>query len=216
MICLALLLINTNYIFAQVLKTYNSTLFDINFEYPSDWYIPPYFLLDNSSLVNEPNDERNLFLSDPRIEDLGLMSYALIAQLCPSSSSNVIAKGDCLQNDKDSDIILVEQYYLGRFDSSPSLEEYTDDSIKRIKEDFANVTITSSRSASLAGLPAHQVEYIFKDGDMERKRIEIWTNQYRSGYNIVYIPASLGQQGFSDEVQQIIKSFEINKERYYS
>ncbi len=165
--------------------------------------------------MNEPNDERNLFLSDPRIIDLGLMSHALVAQLCPSSP-NVMSNGDCLQNGKDSDIVLVEQYYLGGFNSSPSLEEYTDYNIKRIKEDFANVTITSSRSANLTDLPAHQVEYIFKDGDTEKKRIEIWTNQNRSGYNIAYIPASLGQHGFPDEVQQIIKSFEINKARYYS
>ncbi len=165
--------------------------------------------------MNEPNDERNLFLSDPRIIDLGLMSHALAAQLCPSSP-NVMSNGDCLQNGKDSDIVLVEQYYLGGFNSSPSLEEYTDYNIKRIKEDFANVTITSSRSANLTDLPAHQVEYIFKDGDTEKKRIEIWTNQNRSGYNIAYIPASLGQHGFPDEVQQIIKSFEINKARYYS
>lgn len=59
MICLTLLLINVNNIFAQVLKTYNSALFDINFEYPSDWCIPPSFLADNSSLMGEPNDERN-------------------------------------------------------------------------------------------------------------------------------------------------------------
>lgn len=112
--------------------------------------------------------------------------------------------------------MLVEQYCLGSLDSSPSLEEYTDYDINRIKEDLANVTVTSSKSASLAGLPAHQVEYIFKDGDTERKRIDIWTNQNRSGYNIAYIPASPGQQGFPDEVQHIIKSFEINKARYYS
>ncbi|MDP8906861.1 MAG: hypothetical protein M3M88_05015 [Thermoproteota archaeon] len=208
-------MINANYIFAQVPKTYNSTLFDISFEYPSDWYVPPSLLADNSSLINEPNDERNLFLSDPRIIDLGLMSYAQIAQICPSSP-NVTANGNCLQSGKDGDTVLVEQYYLGGFNSSPSLEEYTDYNIKRIKEDFANFTITSSSSANFAGLPAHQVEYMFKDGDTERKRIEIWTNQNRSGYNIAYIPASPGQQGFSDEVQQIIKSFKINKERYYS
>lgn len=216
MIFLTLLLINTNYIFAQAPKTYSSTLFDISFQYPSNWYIPPSLLADNSSFIDEPNDERDLFLTDPRIKDIGLMSYALIAQLCPSSP-NVIESGDCLQNNKDSyDIILIEQYYLGEFDSAPSLEEYTDDNIKRIKEDFGNVTITSSKAANLSGLPAHQVEYMFKEGDMEKKRIEIWTNQNRSGYNIVYIPAAVEQQGFSDDVQQIIKSFEINKKRYYS
>ena len=215
MICLTLLLINVNNIFAQVPISYNSTLFDINFEYPSDWFVPPSFLADNYSLVDEPNDERNLFLSDPRIIDLGLMSFAQIAQVCPSSP-NVTANGDCLQSGKDGDIVLVEQYYLGGFNSSPSLEEYTDYNIDRIKEDFANFNITSSSSANLSGLPAHQVEYIFKDGDTERKRIEIWTNQNRSGYNIAYIPASPGQQGFPDEVQQIIKSFDINKARYYS
>ena len=215
MISLTLLLLNVNSVLAQVLKTYNSTLFDISFEYPSDWYIPPPFLVDNSSLVNGPDDERNLFLSDQRIIDLGLTSYALVAQLC-TSSPMVMANGDCLQNGKDSDIVLVEQYYLVGSSLRPSLEEYTDYNIKRIKEDVANVTITSSILANLSGLPAHQVEYIFKDGDTEKKRIEIWTNQNRSGYNIAYVPASPGQQGFSDEVQQIIRSFEVNKARYYS
>ncbi|MBW4623863.1 MAG: protein kinase [Cyanosarcina radialis HA8281-LM2] len=94
--------------------------------------------------------------------------------------------------------------------SKMTLPEYTTSRINEIIQNLPGARIIDSRPTKLADLPAHEVVYSGKEGQIMLTRKAIWMLKDRQAYILTYTAQESQYEEFLSTAQKTIDSFEIN------
>ena len=180
---------DSNTTYTNNFKTYDSPLYGISIQYPSDW-------------IND-DDTENRFTPDNRV------GFDIIVEFCPSSYASSSGIGRCLASSHYTFSVDVSHLPAGT-----SLNEFTTERILTHKlVDFTGFKIIESNSnITVSDNPAYKVVYRIKppDGDY-LKKMEIWTIKNDKAYILEYTSKATGYLNNLPVVQKMIDSFKINQ-----
>jgi PsbP-like protein len=94
--------------------------------------------------------------------------------------------------------------------SNKLLDEFTPAQISSYKLGFTDFKLIGSNATLLGGNPADKIEYTYRCGDNECKRIEVWTIKDDKVYSIVHLMIGAGRHSYYlPIIQKMIDSFQI-------
>ena len=92
-----------------------------------------------------------------------------------------------------------------------SLAEYSNSSVREIKNFLKNAKIIESSSTTLANRPGHMVVYSGKDSQSNlNEHLEVWTLKNNKAYVISYAAKPGEYEKYLNTARAMIKSFEVN------
>ena len=90
-----------------------------------------------------------------------------------------------------------------------TLDEFTKLSKQEIPKLDKNTKITEEGASTLAGKNGYKVVYRAKEGNLELKKMEVWTMKNNKAYSITYVAEAGKYEQFLPIVDKVIKSLEV-------
>ena len=94
--------------------------------------------------------------------------------------------------------------------SNTTLDQYTEGVLAQYNNLSGVITITKSEPSTLAGNPAHAIEYLDNSQDQPIKKVQVWTIVGDRVYVVTYAADEAEFPQYSADVQAIIQSLQIN------
>ena len=94
-------------------------------------------------------------------------------------------------------------------ESGTSLEKYSEDALKQIREQIADVAIVETSLWTLKGQPAFRVTFTGRMGTLRMKWMQVWTLKDSRAYILTYSSEEAHYEREIDAVESAIKSFEF-------
>jgi hypothetical protein len=94
--------------------------------------------------------------------------------------------------------------------SNTTLDQYTEGVLAQYNNLSGVITITKSEPSTLAGNPAHAIEYLDNSQDQPIKKVQVWTIVGDRVYVVTYAADEAEFPQYSADVRAIIQSLQIN------
>ncbi|WP_293128166.1 serine/threonine-protein kinase [Microcoleus sp. bin38.metabat.b11b12b14.051] len=110
---------------------------------------------------------------------------------------------------KDGDRFQEQVTVMVERSSNKTLDDYTKSSKQEILKLDKNAKIVEDRESTLAEQSGHRVVYTTKQGDLDLKKLQVWTLKHDRAYLITYQAEAGKYEEFLPVVEKMIKSVEV-------
>ncbi len=93
--------------------------------------------------------------------------------------------------------------------SSVDLEFYTDRTLDKLKNFISDMKVEESVSAKLGSEPAHRIIYTGTQSGVHARFLQVWALHSGTAYVVTYTGSIDGFDGFKDEADRMLDSFEF-------
>jgi serine/threonine-protein kinase len=94
--------------------------------------------------------------------------------------------------------------------SNTTLGQYTEGALAQYNNVSGIITITASEPTTLAGNPAHMIEYLENHPDQQLKKLQVWTVVGDRVYTVTFAADESEYPQYLADVQAIIESLQIS------
>jgi hypothetical protein len=94
--------------------------------------------------------------------------------------------------------------------SNTTLGQYTEGALAQYNNVSGIITITASEPTTLAGNPAHMIEYLENHPDQQLKKLQVWTVVGDRVYTVTFAADESEYPQYLADVQTIIESLQIS------
>ena len=126
------------------------------------------------------------------------------------SATRVVPPGQNATGFIDNAIILANNV------SNTTLGQYTEGALAQYNNVSGIITITASEPTTLAGNPAHMIEYLENHPDQQLKKLQVWTVVGDRVYTVTYAADESEYSQYLADVQALIESLQISNGARYS